>query len=185
MDWKSGDLWVSSSPLRTNVSHFNYKYAVFRNNYKERIGWERGVDRIADLKVLPDKSYQTQHSYGFDSNLREDLYAIEKYLEEIREKGAKLTFKTWSRRSTITPEMIGFTIEVHNGKVLEYILYEKYFVDQKMLSFCGFKKLHPHDDDSIIRVAYTQVTDKRMVAQNLREVCVMAAEVFMNIYKMF
>lgn len=85
MEWKSGDLWVSSSPLRTNISHFNYKYAVFRNNYKERIGWERGVDRIADLKVLPDKSYQTQHSYGFDSNLREDLYAIEKYLEEIRE----------------------------------------------------------------------------------------------------
>ena len=71
------------------------------------------------------------------------------------------------------------------GKVLEYILYEKYFVDQKMLSFCGFKKLHPHDDDSIIRVAYTQVTDKRMVAQQLREVCVLAAEIFMNVYKMF
>ena len=74
MDWKSGDLWVSSSPLRTNVSHFNYKYAVFRNNYKERIGWERGVDRIADLKVLPDESYQKQHSYGFDSNLRDDEF---------------------------------------------------------------------------------------------------------------
>lgn len=71
------------------------------------------------------------------------------------------------------------------GKVLEYILYEKYFVEQKMLSFCGFKKFHPHDDNSVIRVAYTQVTDKRMVAQHLREVCIMAADVFAGLHKLF
>jgi len=71
------------------------------------------------------------------------------------------------------------------GKVLEYILYEKFFVGTKLLSFCGFKKMHPHDDNSIIRVAYDKVADKRMVAQNLREVCVMANDVFVAIHKMF
>ena len=71
------------------------------------------------------------------------------------------------------------------GKVLEYILYEKFFIDQKLLTFCGFKKIHPHDTDSIIRVAYEKTTDKNLVAQNLREVSIIAAEVFTKLYKMF
>lgn len=71
------------------------------------------------------------------------------------------------------------------GKVLEYIMYEKYFVEDKKLSFCGFKKFHPHDDNSVIRVAYIQVTDKRMVAQYLREICVIAADIFTTVYKLF
>ena len=71
------------------------------------------------------------------------------------------------------------------GKVLEYILYEKYFIENKKMSFCGFKKFHPHDTDSIIRVAFEDVTDKVMVAQYLREACVIAADVFSRIYKMF
>ena len=33
------------------------------------------------------------------------------------EKGDKRPIKTWSRRSTILPEMIGLTIAVHNGKL--------------------------------------------------------------------
>ena len=71
------------------------------------------------------------------------------------------------------------------GKVLEYILYEKYFIENKKMSYCGFKKFHPHDTDSIIRVAFKDVTDKVMVAQYLREACVIASDVFSRIYKMF
>jgi len=71
------------------------------------------------------------------------------------------------------------------GKVLEYILYEKYFIENKKMSYCGFKKFHPHDTDSVIRVAFEDVTDKVMVAQYLREACVLAADVFSRIYKMF
>lgn len=54
MDCRPGDLWVSKQSMTTKVMYFNYKYAIFRDNYKERIGWERGVDRIADLEVIPD-----------------------------------------------------------------------------------------------------------------------------------
>ena len=71
------------------------------------------------------------------------------------------------------------------GKILEYILYEKYFIEQNLLTFCGFKKIHPHDTDSIIRVAYVEATDKRLVADNLKEVSIIAAEVFTKLYKMF
>jgi DNA-directed RNA polymerase subunit L len=71
------------------------------------------------------------------------------------------------------------------GKVLEFILYEKYYVTDKILTFCGFKKFHPHNQESTIRLAYVQNTDKRMVGQHLRIACIEASQVFEKIYKMF
>lgn len=53
------------------------------------------------------------------------------------------------------------------GKVIEYTLYAKFYEELKTMSFCGFKKLHPHDSDSIIRVAYHDVVDKADVKQNI------------------
>lgn len=37
-------------------------------------------------------------------------------IEKMEKSGKKQVIKTWSRRSTIIPEMIGHTIAVHNGK---------------------------------------------------------------------
>lgn len=54
------------------------------------------------------------------------------------------------------------------GKALEYALYSKYYEDLKTMSFCGFKKMHPHDSDSIIRVAYKEATEKIVVKHNLK-----------------
>jgi DNA-directed RNA polymerase subunit L len=81
----------------------------------------------------------------------------------------------------ITLENEDYTI----GKVLEYILYEKYYMNEQILSYCGFKKMHPHDSDSIIRVAYFENLDKNMVREHLRVACKDAIEVFESIYKMF
>ena len=53
------------------------------------------------------------------------------------------------------------------GKVIEYTLYAKFYEELKTMTFCGFKKLHPHDSDSIIRVAYHDVVDKADVKQNI------------------
>jgi DNA-directed RNA polymerase alpha subunit/DNA-directed RNA polymerase subunit L len=71
------------------------------------------------------------------------------------------------------------------GKVLEYILYERFFHGEQILSFCGFKKFHPHDPDSIIRIAYRNDTDKTMVRQHLRSACVDAQEFYTSVYRMF
>ena len=43
----------------------------------------------------------------------------------------------------------GYTL----GKVLESTLYRKYFVDTPKLTFCGFRKPHPHIDECILRIA--------------------------------
>jgi DNA-directed RNA polymerase subunit L len=42
------------------------------------------------------------------------------------------------------------------GNILNSELYETFYLHHEMLSYVGFKKMHPHDDDSIIRVAFVQ-----------------------------
>ena len=71
------------------------------------------------------------------------------------------------------------------GKVLEYLLYSKFYEKQEILSFCGFKKFHPHDTNSTIRVAFNEKQEKSVVGTLLREVCVDAQQVFKDIYGMF
>ena len=44
-----------------------------------------------------------------------DYHLMEK-IEKVSNDRDKKIIKTWSRRSTVIPEMIGFTIAVHNGK---------------------------------------------------------------------
>lgn len=71
------------------------------------------------------------------------------------------------------------------GKVLEYLLYEKYYVKEKQMSFCGFKKFHPHNSESTIRVAYLQNADKQLAGQHMRIACTEAIDIFKAIDKMF
>jgi len=71
------------------------------------------------------------------------------------------------------------------GKIVEYLIYEKYYVGEKTLSFCGFKKFHPHNDDSTLRLAFEQKSDKTIVMQYVRTVCVDAQELFKKMYSMW
>ena len=52
-----------------------------------------------------------------------------------------------------------FDIELMNedytiGKVVEYILYQKHFENDKIFDYVGFCKFHPHDDSATIRIAF-------------------------------
>jgi DNA-directed RNA polymerase alpha subunit/DNA-directed RNA polymerase subunit L len=75
------------------------------------------------------------------------------------------------------------------GKVIEFMLYERYFRGgagaQKLLQFCGFKKKHPHDTESIIRVAYEAPVSADTVRGHFREQAVDAQTIFENIGKYF
>jgi DNA-directed RNA polymerase subunit L len=67
------------------------------------------------------------------------------------------------------------------GKVVEYVLYSKFFEQQekgKVLSYCGFKKMHPHDPDSIIRLAYLEPTDRTTIKGHLKECIADAIQVY-------
>ena len=71
------------------------------------------------------------------------------------------------------------------GKIIEYLIYTKYYEKQKTLSYCGFKKFHPHDTKAIIRIAFNDKKDKSIVNQYLRDVCVDAQQIFKDIHGLF
>jgi DNA-directed RNA polymerase subunit L len=54
---------------------------------------------------------------------------------------------------------------------------------EKIFTFCGFKKLHPHDSDSIIRIGYKEPVDKATIKQNLKGCLESAVNVFKKIKK--
>lgn len=71
------------------------------------------------------------------------------------------------------------------GKVLEYLLHAKFFDGIKTMTYCGFKKMHPHDDNSIVRIAYKEDTDKVVIKQNLKMCIADAITIYKNIQRSF
>ncbi|MEI6728481.1 MAG: 30S ribosomal protein S19 [bacterium] len=51
---------------------------------------------------------------------------------KARANGTNLVEKTWSRRSTILPEMLGVTINVHNGKIFMPVLVTEEMIGYKL-----------------------------------------------------
>ena len=57
---------------------------------------------------------------------------------------SKKPIKTWSRRSTILPEMIGLTIAVHNGKNHVPVLVNENMIGHKLGEFAPTRKFGGH-----------------------------------------
>jgi len=70
------------------------------------------------------------------------------------------------------------------GKALEYLLYNKFY-EKNILTFWGFKKMHPHDNYSIIRLAYTDAIEKSTIKGNLKECIEDAVVLYSNLRKDF
>jgi len=58
--------------------------------------------------------------------------------------GSKTVIKTWSRNSTITPEMIGYTFGVHNGRAFPEIKIMEDMVGHRLGEFSPTRKFFRH-----------------------------------------
>lgn len=58
--------------------------------------------------------------------------------------GSKATIKTWSRSSTITPEMIGYTFGVHNGRIFIEVKVMEDMVGHHLGEFAPTRKFVRH-----------------------------------------
>ena len=81
----------------------------------------------------------------------------------------------------ITLENEDYTI----GKILEYILYETHYITNRTLTFCGFRKPHPHINLSIIRLGFTSAVDKNVVAEYIVEAAQNAIKYFQKLLPHF
>ena len=75
-----------------------------------------------------------------------DGYLLKK-AEAARTSGKNEVIKIWSRRSTILPEMIGFTIAVHNGKNHIPVLVNENMVGHKLGEFALTRTFKGHGGD--------------------------------------
>ena len=72
-----------------------------------------------------------------------DTHLLEK-VQKAEDARSKRVIKTWSRRSMITPEMVGFTIAVHNGKKFIPVFVTENMVGHKLGEFSPTRTFHGH-----------------------------------------
>ena len=79
-------------------------------------------------------------------SLKKGPYVDEKLLKKLQDKkpGDKSVVKTWSRSSTIVPEMVGFTFGVHNGKDFISVFVTEEMVGHKLGEFSLSRKFIRH-----------------------------------------
>ena len=72
-----------------------------------------------------------------------DAHLLEK-IQKAEDARSKRVIKTWSRRSMIAPEMVGFTIAVHNGKKFIPVFITENMVGHKLGEFSPTRTFHGH-----------------------------------------
>lgn len=92
----------------------------------------------------------------------------------------KVSDSTTSNCYDIILENEDYTI----GKVIEYFLLTKFY-ERGILTFCGFKMLHPHDTYSLIRVAYKEPVEISYIKGHLKECISHSVDVFKKMRKEF
>lgn len=70
-----------------------------------------------------------------------------KKVEEARAAGKNTVIKTWSRRSTILPNMIGLTFGVHNGKKFIPVVVSDQMIGHKLGEFAPTRTYYGHGAD--------------------------------------
>lgn len=74
-------------------------------------------------------------------------------IEEMNRKGDRKVLKTWSRRSTVVPEMVGHTIAVHNGTKFIPIFISENMVGHKLGEFAQTRTFRGHGGRKAERTA--------------------------------
>ncbi|KUG28660.1 ssu ribosomal protein s19p (s15e) [hydrocarbon metagenome] len=72
---------------------------------------------------------------------------LQRKVQIANESKDRRVIKTWSRRSTILPEMVGMTFAVHNGKKFIPVFVSENMVGHKLGEFSPTRTFHGHAAD--------------------------------------
>ncbi|MGC6491667.1 MAG: 30S ribosomal protein S19 [Myxococcota bacterium] len=72
---------------------------------------------------------------------------LRKKIQVARETSSNRVIKTWSRRSAITPDMIGLTFAVHNGKTFIPVFVTEQMIGHKLGEFAPTRTYRGHAAD--------------------------------------
>ena len=71
-------------------------------------------------------------------------YKLQRKIDEANESGSKKVIKTWSRSSLITPDFLGLTLAVHNGKQFIPVFITENMVGHKLGEFAPTRTFRGH-----------------------------------------
>jgi DNA-directed RNA polymerase subunit L len=93
---------------------------------------------------------------------------------------------------TVSTIQNGFDIELKGedytlGKVLEFFMHDKHYAEDQTVTYCAFRKIHPHNPDSMIRVGFAETVgvDEGIVAEYITTCARDAITVFEHIRDQF
>ena len=76
---------------------------------------------------------------------------LAKKVERAVESGDKKVIRTWSRRSMVTPDMVGLNLHVHNGKLFMPVFISENMVGHRLGEFAPTRKVTVHASDRKVR----------------------------------
>jgi len=138
---------------------------------KEGLTAEEIADKKQDWECLDAKRITTPDSFDFviesvgpfpNMSIVEKACAImsdklNKFVNDVQSVANMVAASTSTIENCFDVKLVGegYTL----GKVIEYIMYSKYYDKsnksaEKILTYCGFRKPHPHIDESIIRLGF-------------------------------
>ncbi len=82
-------------------------------------------------------------------SLKKGPFVDDKLIEKVSaqlDAGNKKPVRTWSRRSTIIPEFVGFSFEVHNGRMFHKVFVSEDMVGHKLGEFSPTRNFRGHSD---------------------------------------
>ncbi len=88
-------------------------------------------------------------------SLKKGPFVDDKLMRQVlmaQEARSTRVIKTWSRRSTIIPEMVGLTLAVHNGKKFVPVFISENMVGHKLGEFSPTRTFYGHAGDKKSRV---------------------------------
>lgn len=114
MKWTDGHIWVTEKPLVTNNYYFQYKYVLLDAEKTKLIAWERGVDRIADLEILPKADMQSSSMYKSYDLSNNNAYNTENSQSSVKKVELNDEWETY----TVTFSMSHPIDDMHDEMVL-------------------------------------------------------------------
>ena len=144
--------------------------------YENKLESKDNIDYIKTNWFLLDaKRYYKPDTFDFKMEtigVYTNIELVKLACDIIMEKASKLkenleTGNLTIKKSTTTIKNCYDIILVNEtytlGKILEYIIYTNYFVQNETVSYISFGKLHPHDNNSILRIAFNELNDENTI----------------------
>jgi small subunit ribosomal protein S19 len=75
--------------------------------------------------------------------------SLQRKIDKSNQLGSKQVIRTWARRSMITPEMVGLTFHVHNGKLFMPVYVTENMVGHRLGEFAPTRKFTGHSTSKV------------------------------------